>query len=61
MILVISNAGDQVRGTAYAGVHNKYDIDNVWDDWNQYGIQFNFFQARDIHIHPGCLLKIIHV
>ena len=58
MISIISEVGDQVRGTAYAGVHSKSDIDDVWSDQNRYGIQFNFFQAKDIQIHPGCVLKI---
>ena len=45
--------GDQVRGTAWAGVHSKSDIVDVWSEQNRFGIQFNFFQAKDIQIHPG--------
>ena len=28
----------------------KYDIDDIWTDQNQYGIQFNFFLKKDIRI-----------
>ena len=53
MILPISVDGNTVRGTALAGVHNKSHIDDVWNEQNPYGIQFNFFFERDILIHEG--------